>query len=746
MPSLENLYEQRLNTITRLNELEAIERNQETFDSVRDSLDQVKGVMGQTSTDLKEATEGFRRLKEAHEKLTGFLNDELTELDGVMNAAGQLADGLSQAASMTGNVRDAIGEIQSTMDEIERLIALGEEAKPDEILEGFEKYLGTVVDILGSLVGRIPGLGAFLYIYLKAIGSIRISIQKIQDIVTQRNALMQELFGEDLYVTLLTSNQKRQQAIEELKNKIEALNEQILNHPDYFPPPTYVAEDVPEWWEDEFGTTLRSVELVTHLNYARTFDNFTYWKKRFEESKTAWESWQQGHFNLTNPGDLSGALTQESEELQAQHSAANAELQNDLQNTELGLQVHNLSDAITQNEGNLSNVENEIARGEKLKGRYEHAARAFDRLSMQWLSLRNFLRERLINDLTAGTIKWTPGTLKQFNKAHPELAIQPEEIKHRTIRNIPWPVAGAGCLSVLCIGAVCVFAVSNFFTGDESANSLVLPLPEQATSLPAATNPPSQSLPSTSVPTPVPTVDALASLREDAKIVDAVIALVLDIASVGTINPNGHFTSTSLAEDNPLLQSFIFFVADSLDNVYLGYLGDTDMLSINFSLFMPGDSAFSPSMTDTLDLGTADSPYRPSYEINPTYANSSRVCYGRSYALFNTGKMVESLPSIRSLSIWSYKLKADSDFDLVHRELDEEQVFMLSEYLQMAPLLDMGEIKSTSLVPVPLAGLLGGEVDLEGYPTLSLMFQQRTAPDQREMLINFGTCIIEIFE
>ncbi|MCH7589349.1 MAG: hypothetical protein IIC78_15135, partial [Chloroflexi bacterium] len=118
MPSLENLYEQLLDTITRLNELEAIERNQDTFDAVRDSLDQVKGVMGQTSTDLKEATEGFRRLKEAHEKLTGFLNDELTELDGVINAAGQVADGLSQAASMTGNVRDAIGEIQSTMDEI----------------------------------------------------------------------------------------------------------------------------------------------------------------------------------------------------------------------------------------------------------------------------------------------------------------------------------------------------------------------------------------------------------------------------------------------------------------------------------------------------------------------------------------------------------------------------------------------------------------------------------------------------
>ena len=748
MATLESLYEQRLENVTRLNELEAIERNQETFDAVRTSLDEVKDVMGKTSADLKEAKNGFDKLKEAHKKLTTFLDDELTELDGVMNATGQVAEGLSKAASMTGKVSDAIGEITSTLDEIEQLIELGE-AEPDEILEGFEKYLGKVVDKLGSLVGRIPGLGAFLYIYLKAIGSIRISIQQIQIIVQERNALMQELFGEDLYVTMMTSQQKRQQAIEQLKVKIASLDEQIVNHPDYVAPPTFagVTEDVPEWWEADFGSTLRGVELVTRLDYAHTFSNYTFWKKRYEDSKASWESWQQEHHNVANPRELRAALTQEREELLTRHTAANAELQNDLQNTELGRQVHNLSDAITQNEGNLRNVENEIARGEKLKSAYELAERGFDRWNIQWLSLRNFIRQRLINDLTAGTIKWTDGTLKQFNKAHPELAIQPEEIEDRTktgIRNLPWPVAGAGCLSVLCIGAVCVLAVSTLLTRDDSSDVLVLPLPDQATTVPA-TNPASQAQESTSVPSPVPTVDPLASLREDAKIVDAVIALVVDIAESGTINQNGQFVSTSLEEEHPLLQSFVYFVADTLGNVFLGYLGDTDMLSINLSSFMPGDSATSPSMTDTLDLGTAESPYRPSFELNPIYANSAGVCYGPNYALFNTGKTVESLLQINRFSIWPYQLKLDLNYDLVHFDLDQEQVLMVHEYLQTGPSIG-GQDASASLVPIPLASLFGAEVDLRDIPTLEDMIRQRTAPDQRDLMLSLGACIIETFE
>jgi len=128
-------------------------------------------------------------------------------------------------------VSTVLADMEQAMSKVEELVNLSE-ADPEKILLAFNEYFRLLVDKLGGLVDKIPGLGAFIIIWTEAIEQIRVSVMATRTEVIKRNKIMQEVFGEDLYQTFQTDRQQRAQEMVRLKGEIEALNQQVAEHPD----------------------------------------------------------------------------------------------------------------------------------------------------------------------------------------------------------------------------------------------------------------------------------------------------------------------------------------------------------------------------------------------------------------------------------------------------------------------------------------------------------------------------------
>ncbi len=180
----------------------------------------------------------------------------------------------------------------------------------------------------------------------------------------------------------------------------------------------------------------------------------------------------------------------------------------------------------------------------------------------------------------------------------------------------------------------------------------------------------------TATPKPSSTPDPAQELYDDPNLAGSSLIGFPEFADIDMINLSGSFMGMSLDDDHPLPKSLPFYLVDPVGRLYFGFLGDTQGLSANISIFRPGDSQFQPTIFSNVDTGTAAEPVRPSFEDkNVTDSESEGYCASDNALLADTGHNVADLEPVGGHSIWVYKLKPSGDgYDLVHVSLTREQV------------------------------------------------------------------------
>ena len=180
----------------------------------------------------------------------------------------------------------------------------------------------------------------------------------------------------------------------------------------------------------------------------------------------------------------------------------------------------------------------------------------------------------------------------------------------------------------------------------------------------------------TATPKPSSTPDPSQEVQTDPGLSGSSLIGFDQFADIDMINLSGRFMGMSLADDHPLPNSLPFYLVDPVGRLYFGFLGDTQGLSANISIFRPGDSQFQPTIFSNLDTGTAADPVRPSFEDkNVTDSESEGYCASDNALLADTGLKVADLEPVGGHSIWMYKLKPSGEgHDLVHVSLTKEQV------------------------------------------------------------------------
>ncbi len=200
----------------------------------------------------------------------------------------------------------------------------------------------------------------------------------------------------------------------------------------------------------------------------------------------------------------------------------------------------------------------------------------------------------------------------------------------------------------------------------------------------------SSSIP-TETPPPPPTIEPQSTATPDRAqeaymnpgLAGSTMVGFSEFADIDMINLSGRFMGMSLADDDPLPNSLPYYLVDPVGRLYFGYLGDTQGLSANISIFRPGDSSFQPSLFRNVDTGTGPAPVRPSFEEgNVTDSESAGYCATGNALLADLNINVADLEPIGPHSLWVYKQKPSGDgFDLVHVSLTVDQARAVLETL-----------------------------------------------------------------
>ena len=152
--------------------LEEITQTNEAVDELRGVLDSIGGDAGGVKDKLGEYTEKL-------DGVGGSIRDALKDPDvqqlteGVQSGLGQFTDALDDVDELLEPLDNALDLLQKAVED--------SGAPADQQIEALADALAQLVDKLGPLVDRIPGLGAFLDIYARAIRNIAISVGKIQE-------------------------------------------------------------------------------------------------------------------------------------------------------------------------------------------------------------------------------------------------------------------------------------------------------------------------------------------------------------------------------------------------------------------------------------------------------------------------------------------------------------------------------------------------------------------------------------
>ncbi len=402
-----------------------VERGVETLKEVQRTLEEISKDAEGTSKKIEEYREELdgviEKLKQANEEFGTALQEELKPLS---EAGGEVAEGVSQFGEAAGEVGSTLKEMADRLDQVKELIDLGE-APASEILDGFDKYFGELVDLLGPLADRLPGLGAFITIWLEAIRRIRGSIERIEAITATRRAQIEDIVGEDIYVGGEGPVAVRRGRIGELRDRVDSLREEAAAHPDApVPPPS--GQTIVLQHESDFALGTKAV--AGDGSSLGQLQEDAFWSNvALDEAKkdlAAWERNQPGQ----QPGTGQSAAELEVE-LERQRQALEAATD---QPTRLQIadRIGQLESAITTARAN----EMSAARGAELRQRVETAQWFAAKAQARLTALLNAIRDWLVNDLRArgpgsGRPQWNADDHERFNTDHPEIRITPEDVR-----------------------------------------------------------------------------------------------------------------------------------------------------------------------------------------------------------------------------------------------------------------------------------------------------------------------------
>jgi hypothetical protein len=89
----------------------------------------------------------------------------------------------------------------------------------------------------------------------------------------------------------------------------------------------------------------------------------------------------------------------------------------------------------------------------------------------------------------------------------------------------------------------------------------------------------------THTPEPSSTPDPAQELYDDPNLAGSSLIGFPEFADIDMINLSGSFMGMSLDDDHPLPNSLPFYLVDPVGRLYFGFLGDTQGLSANISIF-----------------------------------------------------------------------------------------------------------------------------------------------------------------
>jgi len=211
----------------QLNELNAIE-------AAQDQAEAATKTIGQVADELKKIAD---KVNQTGGEISDYADDISSILDklgvdhgGLKSFVDQVTEGLGGAAEQMEGVAEAFSEVDAALKKVRDLINLGDRPA-SEILKAFVDYFGEIGDKLGPLVERIPGLGTFISIWMKAIERISESVARIESIVERNNQIMQTVFGQDLYQTARSPRQASAERRRQIEKRLAELAKQIGSNP-----------------------------------------------------------------------------------------------------------------------------------------------------------------------------------------------------------------------------------------------------------------------------------------------------------------------------------------------------------------------------------------------------------------------------------------------------------------------------------------------------------------------------------
>lgn len=228
---LDQLGAKRAELQSELDGLLGVEQHNLELDTFIESLDQAKDALNDLASDTNAVTgtigehkESLEQAAEALQQANGELSDFLSK---AADAGGKVKDGVDGLATSATAAAEKIEGLNAKLKKIRELIAAGDGDASDMLVK-FDEYFGDLVGELEPFLGRIPGLGAFIQIWTKAIRNITVSAKALEAEVASRNKIGREAgLDFDLYIKALGSNGQRKRRIAELQAAIEKLDEQI---------------------------------------------------------------------------------------------------------------------------------------------------------------------------------------------------------------------------------------------------------------------------------------------------------------------------------------------------------------------------------------------------------------------------------------------------------------------------------------------------------------------------------------
>ena len=211
-----------LNLQTELAVLQAEESAEAFAQELMDSIDQAQQVLAESAKDAEGAVENLEKVQKAFDKVNEALGDTSKFVSESAEAVGAVAEGVGKFKDKASDVKDVLEKIDGAMEKVQELRELANATSTEQI-----RALGDIIrDItgwLGDLIDFIPGLGAFIEIWLLAIDSLASSAATLESIVIKRNREAREANLVEPYRIIQVGATARANRIQEITSRLEEL-------------------------------------------------------------------------------------------------------------------------------------------------------------------------------------------------------------------------------------------------------------------------------------------------------------------------------------------------------------------------------------------------------------------------------------------------------------------------------------------------------------------------------------------